>query len=85
MKEKLHNAEDVCLMSDIWTAKQNSDFIGLVTAVMNENFTREVFVANMLRMPGNTHNAENIKQALEIMVMQYFLNFLITKWIKFKS
>jgi hypothetical protein len=39
-------------MSDIWTAKQNSDFIGLVTAVMNENITREVFVADMLRMPG---------------------------------
>lgn len=52
LKEKLHNAEDICLMSDIWTAKQNSDFIGLVTAVMNENITREVFVADMLRMPG---------------------------------
>jgi hypothetical protein len=44
LKEKLHNAEDICLMSDIWTAKQNSDFIGLVTAVMNENFTREVYL-----------------------------------------
>ncbi len=27
LKEKLHNAEDIYLMSDIWTAKQNSDFI----------------------------------------------------------
>ena len=68
MEEKLHNAEDICLMSDIWTAKQYLDFIGLVTAVMNENFTREVFVADMMRMPGNTHNAENIKKVIEMMV-----------------
>ena len=68
LEEKLHNAEDICLMSDIQTAKQNSDFIGLETAVMKENFTIEVFVADMMRMPGNTHNAENIKKAIEMMV-----------------
>jgi hypothetical protein len=74
LEEKLHNAGDICLMSDIWTAKHNSDFIGLVTAVMNDNSIREIFVADMMRMPGNTHNAENIKEAIETMVKQYFLN-----------
>ena len=73
MKEKLHKAEDICIMSDIWTAIQNSDFIGLVTAVMNENFTRDVFVADMLRMPGDSHTAEYIKEALEKMVIEYIL------------
>jgi hypothetical protein len=68
LKEKINNAEDICLITDIWTAKQNSDFIGLVTALMNENFTREVFVANMMRMPGNSHTAEYIKEAIETMV-----------------
>ncbi len=51
LKYKLDNAEDICLMSDIWTAKQNSDFIALVTALMNENFKREVLVIDMMRMP----------------------------------
>jgi hypothetical protein len=68
LKEKINNAEDICLITDIWTAKQNSDFIGLVTALMNENFTREVFVANMMRMPGNSHTAEYIKEAIETMI-----------------
>ena len=35
---------------------------------MNEIFTREVFVANMMRMPGNSHTAEYIKEAIETMV-----------------
>jgi hypothetical protein len=43
------------------------------TAVMNENFTRHVFVADMLRMPGDSHTAENIKEAFEKMVMEYIL------------
>ncbi len=30
IKEKLEKAEDVCLMSDIWTNMQNSDFIAIV-------------------------------------------------------
>ena len=68
LKEKINNAEDICLITDICTAKKNSDFIGLVTALMNENFTREVFVANMMRMPGNSHTAEYIKEAIETMI-----------------
>jgi hypothetical protein len=44
-----------------------------VTAVINENFTRDVFVADMLRMPGDSHTAENIKEALEKMVIEYIL------------
>ena len=38
---------------------------------MNENIKSEVLVLDMMRMPGNTHNAENIKEAIETMV---FLN-----------
>jgi hypothetical protein len=53
-------------------SKTNSDFIGLVTALMYENFTREVFVANMMRMPGKSHTAEYIKEAIETMITNIF-------------
>ena len=43
-KNILDNADDICLMSDIWTAKQNSDFIALAAAIMNENLRRNVLV-----------------------------------------
>ncbi len=68
LKEKINNSEYIWLITDIWTAKQNSDFFGLVTSVMNENFTGEVFVANSMRMPGNIHTAEYIKEAIETML-----------------
>jgi hypothetical protein len=68
IKEKLEKAEDVCLMSDIWTNMQNSDFIAIVMGLMNANFKREVLVADMMRVPGDSHTAENIKIAIETMV-----------------
>ena len=71
LKEKLQDAEDICFMSDIWTAKKSSDYIPLAAAQMNENFKCEVLVLDMMRMPRNTHNAENIKEAIDTMV---FLN-----------
>ena len=77
LKEKLEDAEDICLMSDIWTAKQNSDFIALVGALMNENLKREILVIDMSRMPGNSHNAENIKLAIETMVNIAKIKYLL--------
>ena len=44
------------------------DFIGLVAALMDKNFNRNIFVVDVLRMPGNSHYAENIKEAIETMV-----------------
>ena len=78
-KNILDNAEDICLMSDIWTAKQNSDFIALAAAIMNENLRRNVLVLDMMRMPGNSHNAENIKLAIETMVL--FEKFILMLFI----
>jgi hypothetical protein len=67
-KNFLDNADDICLMSDIWTAKQNLDFKTLAAAIMKENLRRSVLVLDMMRMPGNSHNAENIKLAIETIV-----------------
>ena len=76
IKSKLEDADNICLMSDIWTAKQNSDFVALAAAIMNEDLTREIFVADMMRMPGDSHTAENIKTAIETMVIIYFSSLI---------
>jgi hypothetical protein len=56
-------------MSDIWTAKQNSDFIALRAAIIDASLNRNIMVLDMMRIPGSSHNAENIKQAIETMVI----------------
>jgi hypothetical protein len=56
-------------MSDIWTAKQNSDFIALGAAIIDANLNKKIVVLDMMNMPGTSHNAENIKQAIETMVI----------------
>jgi hypothetical protein len=55
-------------MTDIWTNKQNRDFIALCAVVTNSDFEREILVINMMRMVGHSHNSENIKSAIEEMV-----------------
>jgi hypothetical protein len=68
-RTKPGEAEDICIMSDIWTAKQNSDFIALGAAIIDASLNRKIVVLDMMRMPGSSHNAENIKQAIENMVI----------------
>jgi hypothetical protein len=67
---RLQTAKTICLITDIWTNKQNTDFIGLGAAITPENFERELLIINMLPMKGRSHNAENIKAAIEEMVIQ---------------
>ena len=68
-RTKLGEAEEICIMSDIWTAKQNSDFIALGAAIIDASLNRKIAVLDMMRLPGSSHNAENIKQAIETMVI----------------
>jgi hypothetical protein len=39
---------------------------------MDQFFKREIIIGDMVRMPGNSHTAENIKTAIEMMV--FFLS-----------
>ena len=71
IQEKLFQAETICLISDMWTNKQNSDFIGLAAVITNKSWEREIIVIDMIRMPGNDHRAENIKIAIEQMIISY--------------
>ena len=72
-------------MTDIWTAKQNSDFIGLGAALMSENLSREVLLIDMIRMPGNTHNAENIKETIETMVLKVLNYYYLLLSLSYKN
>ena len=68
IQSKLEEAETICLIADIWTNGSNSDFIALVAVLTNSDFEREFLIMDMMRMPGESHNAENLKVAIEKMV-----------------
>ena len=44
------------------------DFIGLAVCVINNFFERKILILDITKMPGNSHNAENIKEAIEAMI-----------------
>lgn len=47
------------------------DFIAIAASCINEDFSREVFVASMIPMPPGGHSAENIKKAIELMINKF--------------
>jgi hypothetical protein len=69
IERRLQAAETICLITDLWTNKQNDDFIALCGVITNEFFEREILVIDMLPMLGESHTAENIKDAIERMVI----------------
>lgn len=70
INHKLQDAENISLISDIWTDRQMHDFMGLAASVISELFEREFIVIGMIIMPGN-HCAENIQLAIESLVNKY--------------
>lgn len=69
----LEEAHSVCFISDIWTNKQMFDFMGLAANIININFEKETIVLGLEIMPGS-HNAENIKKAIEDIANVYSFN-----------
>ena len=69
-------AYSVCLISDIWTTKQMLDFMGVAANVINNNFEKTTIVIGLELMPGS-HNAENIKKAIEDIVNKFSFNKFI--------
>ena len=74
INEKLNNAENICLISDIWTNAKMHDFIGIVACVIDSDFKREFLVIGMDLMPGN-HCAEHIQEATEKIVNRYEFDY----------
>ncbi len=70
INEKLVDAENVCLITDIWTNKQMFDFIGIAASKINMFFDREFIVIDMMLMPGN-HCAEHIQTAVQDVINKY--------------
>ena len=69
-------AYSVCLISDIWTNKQMLDFMGIAANIITNQFEKQTIVIGLELMPGS-HNAENIKLAIENIVNKYKFNKLI--------
>jgi hypothetical protein len=67
---KLRLANTICLILDIWSSSQMIDFIGVAVNMTDKNFNRECCVIGLDRMEGS-HNAENIKLAVEKIINQY--------------
>jgi hypothetical protein len=74
INEKLVDAENVCLITDIWTNKQMFDFIGIAACKINVFFEREFFIIGMMLMPGD-HCAEHIQEALQDAINKYDFDF----------
>lgn len=66
-------AFSVCLIADIWTSKQMLDFMGVAANIINYKFEKQTIVIGLELMPGS-HNAENIKIAIESIVNKYTFN-----------
>jgi hypothetical protein len=68
--EKLNRASFVCLIVDLWSSKNGSDFIALVGLLGSKCLDREIVVLDMLRME-SSHTAENIKLSIETIINSY--------------
>lgn len=79
--KKLNNANTVCLLVDLWSSKNGSDFIALIGLLGSKAFEREIVVLDMVKM-NDSHTSENIKLAIENIINGYeFENSKITcKW-----
>jgi hypothetical protein len=70
IENKLNEASFITLITDIWTDKQNLDYIGLAAKCIYPSYKKEIFVIGLNRM-GVAHNAYNIKAKIEEMVNYY--------------
>ena len=73
IKNKLHEAKSVSLVTDIWTNRQMLDFIAVSANLTNEAFEKESLVIGMKRM-AVSRCAENIKSAIEKIVNMFDFN-----------
>ena len=70
IESRLKSADTICLITDIWTNRNNTDFIALGASFTDKYFDRDILVISMIPMKGK-HTAENIKICIEEMINQY--------------
>jgi hypothetical protein len=68
--EKLNKASFVCLIVDLWSSRNGSDFLALVGLLGLKCLDREIIVLDMLRM-NDSHTSENIKLTIENIINSY--------------
>ena len=70
IEKRLQAAEFIHLFTDLWSNRNNIDFISLAACIINKDFEREILVINMMAMSGR-HTAENISSCVEKLVNKY--------------
>ena len=70
LNEMLVDADNITLISDIWSSRTLYDFMGVDVSTINDNFVGEISVIGMTLTPGN-HCAEMIKKAIEKVVNRF--------------
>ena len=76
LERRLKKAKTICLITNIWTNKQ-AKYIGLGAAITTESFEREFLIIDMIALKDRSHNSENIKAAIEEIVISINLLFII--------
>ena len=70
IEEKLRLACVIILITDIWSSSQMADFLALSVMICYDNFEKECYTIGLKRMPGS-HNAENVKITIELIINEY--------------
>ena len=53
IESRLKSADTICLITDIWTNRNNTDFIALGASFTDKYFDRDILVISMIPMKGN--------------------------------
>ena len=70
IEKRLQAAEFIHLSTDLWSNRNNIDFIALAACIINKDFEREILDINMMTMSGR-HTAENISNCVEKLLNKY--------------
>ena len=71
--ERLHQANNISLVTDIWTNSVMADFIGVAAFCSYELGYSELLIIGLNKMDGK-HEAEVIKKAIENIINKYSFN-----------
>ena len=70
LKEKLKDAQSMCLIVDLWSNLSNQNYLALAVSVIFKDFSKEIRVIGMVPTNGSS-NAESIKDCIEQIVNKY--------------
>jgi hypothetical protein len=74
IQNKLNSGLSICLIVDMWTNRSNKAFLALSASILNREFEKELFVIGMENISFQQHNAECLKQIIELIINRFRFN-----------